>query len=301
MKKFLTIPRIIGALCIVIAVLAYFTGRLNFWAFLVGVIGIMLVSVKTKYSQECFDDFISSFKRWTTILVTALYDAIFFMLLKFSGDFYQWRVQVKTLQTQAGTVLTQNAFANPETLSQNVSSLHSFIIFLIVSVLLFLAFNFITYVVSRTIIWTTIAEKKPTRKFFLRFAGLNAIWWVIWLPIIFIMLISLQKSPVLKAGFVFILLIAAFFTLILDVLFVTGKGYSSIGHAFAIGISKLFRFAVPYGFAFIFAFVVMVIATLLFSLLNVQGKLTVAASMIISVPFLAWLRVYMYQTIKKLM
>lgn len=298
--KYLTIPRIIGAICVIIAVLALFTHRFDFKVFLLGVIGIMLLSLRKKYSETSFDDFASSFK-WQTIVVTALYDALFWMLLVFSIQLYQWRLQVKTLQAQASTVITREALLNPQQLSQNLIATRSFIIFLIVGILLLIIFNLITYTLSRGMIWTNIAGKKPTKKFLLKFLALNSLWWLIWLPMLFIVLISLRQTTLVRGSVALIFMVAAYFTVILHTLFLNERGLASIGHAFGVGMGKLFRFAVPYGYAFIVMIIILVPATLIFTFAHVQGKLAQALSMMLVVPWLAWLRVYLYPTIKKLM
>jgi len=301
MKKYFTPPRIAGALCIIIAILAYFAGRFDFKIFLLGVAGIVLASINTKYAQSSFDDFIGTFKRWQTIVITALYDAIFWLLLVFSAQFYQWKVQAKMLQTQASTMLTQAGLADAAQLSQNVTSLRSFLTVIIAGIVVLILFNLITYTISRGLIWTNIAEKKITKKFLLKFLGLNSLWWLIWIPIIFIILITLKLSGALKGSFTLVMTIAAFFTPILHTLYMNGRGLRSIGQAFGLGFSKLFKFAVPYCFAYIVLVIILVPTTIIFSLWPVRQPTMQAISMMIAVPWMAWLRIYLYPVIKKLM
>ncbi len=293
MKKFITTPRIIGAICIVIAIILYLR---NAKYFSIALAGIILLVAPTKHAKELFDTFVTTFTRWKLIVITAFYDALFFLLLYGSIYFFRWRLELKAAQTQATTTLTREALLDPALASQNVTAIRSLMVLLLVGMLVLIIFNLLTYTISRGLIWTTIADKKPTKKFFLRFLGLNSLWWLIWVPLTLVVAITLKQDPAAKGSIATVLVIATYFTPILHTSFISGKRIGeSIGNAFAIGISKLFRFAVPYTYAFI----VYIIIFQAFKLVQQQPtKIVFSASMLFVILYIAWLRTYLYQVIK---
>ena len=294
MKK-LTMPRIIGILCIIIAAFLYFRG-MGFFS--IAIAGIILLVAQTKHAQESFDKFIETFTQWKIIIITALYDALYWMLVFASVYFYQWRLNLLAGTTKDGVVLDKQAMlTNPDILNQNVEVLQTLFVFLFAGAIILIIFTLITYTLSRGMIWTTLADKKPNKKFFLRFLGLNSLWWLIWLPFLIISGLATKQAPAAQNTAILFIMIAAYFTPILHTLFVSGRKIGeSIGNAFAIGISKLFKFVVPYTLAFI----VYIIIYQLFRIVPTQQKMIFAASMLLVVLYFAWLRTYLYQIIKKL-
>jgi hypothetical protein len=147
-------------------------------------------------------------------------------------------------------------------------------------------------------IWTTIANKKPNKQFFKRFLGLNALWWAIWVPLIILMAMATAQTRAIQSGIVSLLVIATYFTPILHTQFISGRKIKqSIGGAFAIGITKIFKLVVPYTFAFI----LYVILYQLFRFVQNQPKtIMFTVSMLFVVLYMSWLRVYLYSVIKKL-
>jgi len=209
--------------------------------------------------------------------------------------FLMWQISIRGAAAQAGTTLTKEAMMQPDLVAQNVGALKSFITFTIVGAVIVMLFCFAAYVLRRGMIWTTIANQKPNKKFFLRFLRLNAAWWAIWLPIFFIVGAGLSRSPNIKEGLVGLMFIAVYFAPIVYTLYMQKHliGYS-IGNGIAWGIAKIHRFVVPY----VYAIIVYVILFQVFRLF-MNTMLFKPVSMLFVVLYFAWLRTYLYEIIKE--
>jgi len=285
-------PRIIGIIILALAITAYFFKISG--AKLLAVIGAILIISPTKHSQEMLKLCIQSIKRWKTIILTALYDAVFWLITAgILFVFIKWE-SLKSVQAQATIKLTSEALIQTELLQQNVSGLQSFLIYSLIAGLIVITICLAIYTISRALIWTNISKQKLTKKFFLKFLGLNAIWWLIWLPIYFLIGVAAAKAGT-KIVILLLFAITAYFTPILHTLFTKKQliGHS-LGHGIAYGITKFYKLIVPITYALI----IYIIIYQPFRLLQ-NTKFYQAATILLVVIYLAWLRTYLYEAIKK--
>jgi len=292
LPKTLTKTRIIGLILLAIAILTYFTGRQG--STVLGVAGIILLITPTKYGQHIFDLFINTFSRWKTIIIIALYDAVYWMLVFGAVFLFQWQLNIRATTAQAATVLTKGALASPDLVSQNLDAIKGLMTFIIVGVILLVAFCYILYTLSRGLIWTTITNQKPTKKFYKGFFKLNAIWWAIWLPLFLLVSLALKSSPTLKDAFVVLFVGAVYFSPIVHSLYMLKHniGYS-LSNGFGWGVGRVHRFIIPYTFAIVLYIIIYQIFRI------APANFAQPASMLFVVVFLAWLRVYLYSIIKE--
>ena len=282
MKK-LTMPWIIGIIVIIIALLTVVAKAKGGIA--LGVAGLVLLFAPKKHSKKMFDLFVGSFSRVKTIIITALYDAVYWLLVFGAVYFFNWRLSVRTTTLPD---ISRQTLMNPALTGQSVTGIKSLVTFLYGGMTIVLLFCFVLYVLSRGLIWTTIAKQKPSKKFFKKFFGLNAIWWLIWI-IPFLVFTTVAGDQ--AAGiFVLLFLFASYFTVIIHTLYTRRLEIgSSLGNGLGWGISKLHRLLVPYTYAFI----VYVILYQGFRLAQGTSLLT-PVSMLFVVLYLAWLRAYLY-------
>jgi len=291
-KKHITKTRIIGIILLVISLLAYFSGKAGSTS--LALAGIILLIAPTKHGKSMFDLFINSFTRWKTIVITALYESLFWLAIFGTMYFFYSKFQAKLVSTEAQTFLTPQAMTQAPLLQQTNTAIYSFIQFVIVGAVVVILISFLAYTLSRTMIWTTLANKEPSKKFFLKFAALNAGWWGIWIAINLLIVFAMSSHPNLKEALVVLLLLAFYFGPIVQTLYMTKGlvGYS-ISNGVAWGIAKIHLLIVPYTFAF----VLYVIAYQPFKLVQSTQMLS-PASMLFVVIFIAWLRTYIYSVIK---
>jgi len=292
-RGFFTHPRILGIALIIIAALAAAAGS-GFLA--LGIAGIILLITPKKYTQQQFDLFTDSFSDWKTILFVAVYDALFWTLFIGAAYFYRWRFLIKTATAQAQSTLSTQGLLNPALATQTEAALRGWLLFFFIGIGLLLLFTFLIYTLSRTLIWTTIAEQKPTKRFFTKFCALNAVWWLIWLIPALVLIVASTKDPAVGILLLILFVLMAHFTLIAHALFTkTHQIGSSIGHAIAFGIAKIHRFIIPYTFVF-------VIYLILYQPFRIVQTLPIAqaASMLFVVVYLAWLRTYLYPVVLQL-
>lgn len=291
MKKHLT--RIIGIILLIIGILAYISKTKGGMG--IGLAGLILLIAPTKHGRKMLDVFVETFSKWKVIIITALYDALYYLLTFGAAYFYYWRLQTKSLVLGAQGLLSREAAVNPELSAQAAGSMQSVFFFIIIGGILLVIFSLLIYVVSRGMIWTTITKQKPNKKFFKKFLALNSLWWLIWLPILAVISIGLKDSPYSGAGIRVILVVAAYFTVIVHTLYMQKHliGYS-ISNGLGWGIGKVHRLIVPYTFAF----VLFIIIYQVFKLFQNTAAIK-PVSMIFIVLFVAWLRIYLYEIIKE--
>ncbi len=293
-KKFITTPRTIGIILVVIAALVYYTGQPG--SFGLATAGILLLIAPAKHAKAMFDLFIQTFQNWKTIIITALYDAIFWLLIFGAVYFLKWKVELKVAATQASSTLSREGLTNPELAHQTAQALQGFVHYIFTSAAIALVFAFIIYTLSRSLIWATIAKQKVNKKFVLKFTALNAFWWIIWVPIFLLTVIGSKESPTTtKQAIGVFLTLAFYFTPIVHTLYMKKRliGHA-LGNGIAWGIAKIHRFIIPYTFIFI-AYVI------LYQIYRIAENTPwiKPASILFVVLFIAWVRTYVYEIVKE--
>jgi hypothetical protein len=204
-------------------------------------------------------------------------------------------MQAKVALAQASTTLTKEAMANPQLTAQNATQIQGFFYTILIGALILLVFAFIAYTLFRGLAWTTITRQKLNKKFLKPWAGLNAVWWIIWTPIFLIVILALKGNPLTQGAILFLLAVASYFTVIVHTLFTqTHKIGHSLSNGLGYGLSKLHLLIIPYTYAF-------VIYMILFQLFRLFQSTAILkpVSMLFVVLFMAWLRIYLYHVIKQ--
>lgn len=290
--KLITAPRIIGIIAIIASAIAYYLQQQG--AITAGILGLILIISPTKHAQEMLQLCIKNFIKWKTILLTALYDAIYWMLIFGAvALFVKWEA-FKVKGTQAVATMTKEAILDPALAAQNAQALQGFLIYSIISAIILIIICLIIYTISRGLIWTTIAKIKLTRKFFLKLLALNSLWWLIWLPIYLLFLMAAAKAGT-KIGIMTLFFISVYFTPILQILFTKKQkiGYS-LSHGIAYGITKIHKLIVPITYAVIIYIIIYQPLRLIQNTIAFKP-----AAILIVVLYFAWLRTYLYEIIKQ--
>ncbi|RMD57584.1 hypothetical protein D6825_03605 [Candidatus Woesearchaeota archaeon] len=286
-------PRVIGIILVLIATLSYLTNKRGSTA--LGLAGILLILWPQKTATQELERFTKSFSKMKEAITASLYDSLFWAFMLSAGYFYLWRLKVKTAILQASTDLTREAFLKPDVVAQNAVQLKSLVWFFAISLSLLAISIFAAYTLSRTLIWATIAGKKLTKKRFIEWAKLNAIWWLLWAaPLLFVTFVTTKSSqarPLLAiASMLFI-----YFTLHLHAQFAKiEKIGKSITRGVGFAISKIPQLILPASFSFI-AYIVAYQALTLTQYLP-QNTWPVF-NLIFAALYLNWLRTYLYPII----
>lgn len=157
---------------------------------------------------------------------------------------------------------------------------------------------FVAIVIAQTVfkglIWTTIMGKRYTKKYFKKLFWVNVIWFLLWLITSLIIYYGARASyRVYVQGIYYLLLF--YFTTILYILF-TRKNVikRSISKALSLGVRKVRYFIIPY----IYAVVIFVVISQLFRIINPASKAGMFVGVILTVFFIAWMRLYIYSIAK---
>ena len=290
--KFMTKPRIIGIILLIIALLVYFTGKGG--GIFIGILSILLLVAPKKHANTTFDLYIENFSKLKTVIITALYDAIYWLVIFGTAYMLQWLIQGKIAGAQVA-LITQQEMMKPEIIGPSADALKNVVIFLFAGAAIFLIFACLIYGISRAFIWSTIAKQKLDKKYLLKFILLNAAWWAIWLPLYVIINLALKGDPRVKEAMVVILFVGYYFTPIVHTLYVKKHliGYS-IGNGIAWGISKIHKLIIPYTYVFI----TYIILYQLYRLAE-QTAWAKPVSILFIIIFIAWVRTYLYDIIKE--
>lgn len=282
--------RIAGAIIIIISAITYFKELKG--AIPLGILGIILLITPTKHAQEMLNLFIKSIKRWKTILLTALYDAIFWLLTSITILLSLKWMNVEAIQAQGKAALTSQGMINPETAAETAKALQKFIIHSIITGIILLIIILIIYTLSRGLIWTKIAKIKPNKKFFKKFLALNAIWWVIWIPIF--LLIGATAKTNIKSGITGLFIIGFYFTPIIHTAFTKKQQIKQSLKSTVYGLTRIHKLIMPYTYAFLLYIIIYQPLRIL-----QNTKIYQTITIILLVIYLAWLRTYLYEVIKQ--
>jgi hypothetical protein len=157
---------------------------------------------------------------------------------------------------------------------------------------------FVAIVIAQTIfkglIWTTIMGKKFTSRYFKKLFWVNVSWFLLWLVTSLIIYYGASvKYRIYVQGIYYLLLF--YFTTILYILF-TRKNVikRTISKALSLGVRKVRYFIIPY----IYAVIIFVIISQLFRVINPATKLGMFIGVILTIFFIAWMRLYIYSIAK---
>ena len=285
----LTIPRIIGIVCIVIAIICYYA-KLGRWLGL-GIAGLILLLTPKNYSKKVFTFLTKSFKLGKWFAFSMLYDILFWLAFVIAIILCASAVDAKT--QAIATQLTQPEMA--EALQANTALINSIINTLITWVVILFIVTIIVYTIFKGLIWLTLFKQKPKMKFFYKFLGLNAIWLAAWTAVSILLMFGIKLEmivPVLT-GVLFVFL---HFTTILHTNYLqTNQVGSSLGKAFTQGIGKIHHFIVPYTYVFlVYVILFQIYRLILPKNVMIAPTGTAATGVILSLLFIvayfAWLR-----------
>ena len=239
------------------------------------------------YCKKTLSIFIHSFKLDTRIAITALIDAIFWLLTTLTALMAKNHIltQAHTLQLAN---LSPQGLANQALATNTLSLMRWFFINASIALALTLFIIAILYTLSRGCIWLLLLNKKPSKTYFLGFFKLNLTWWLIWLIPAILTFIGLKPNfvaPILGIEFA----IYIHFTTLLHRTYAEKKTLSEVyTTAFHLG-NKVHVFILPYTLAFITYWIFFQ----LFRFLPQDNtKLLFASALFFLIVFLAWFRNY---------
>ncbi|MBD3303569.1 hypothetical protein GF343_00325 [Candidatus Woesearchaeota archaeon] len=277
MHKLTSLPRIIGVILLVLSMLAHE----YFGSYVVAVVlaGLVLLIFPRKTASSGFIRFLKSFKLINKrFVLIAFYDMLclsvfFFVVPLFSAWFTKSIASV----------------ANVKGLLHMLFLL--WIYFFAVTLVLLIAYS-----VFKGLIWLAILKKQPGARFFKRFFLLNLCWWLI-LVIPFFIAVFGVKQYYLFYAVVFFAVIYTHLTSVLHYVFtkdlLVGR---ALKQAFVIGLVRFKEFLVPYSFMVIVYLVLLQV----FWLVPKDTKTMLFASLLFTVFFLAWYRLYLSVVLRRI-
>lgn len=292
--KLLTKTRMMGIALLLIAILAYFTKQKGMITIFIA--SAILLLAPNKHAEKSLDKLILVIKNWKTILMTALYDSIFWAISIAALFWTQYQIQTKIQNIPTLTNFNKESLANPALAPAQAAGMETFVWYILKIAAILAILIFTAYTISRLFIWITIAKQKLNKKLAIHFSILNLLWWIIWaIPFVLITLAVGKTSTGVKETYALLFGLYAYFAPILHTNFMkTHKKSKSIGNAFAWGITKIHKFILPYTYVFVIYFIVYQ----LFRFIQTTQYLQ-PVSMIFVVLIISLLRIYIYEIVKE--
>jgi len=221
--------------------------------------------------------YISSFKSKDTLLIlpiNILFILLIFGITKLIAILSQgWMDRIDSID------LSNVAFQTEAQLQSIIATLKGFVVFVILTAILFILLTILSWSITQGIIYDILAKKKLSIKYLEKFLLLNMVWFIPWLIIFFIMLLG-HKSTYVIPTFYILVLIFMHFSFILYVLFAKENKIRQIKKALKIGITKIHLFILPY--------LSMIIALTIISRLNLPQIFIISIFLI----FFSWIQSY---------
>ncbi len=282
LKQLISVPRILGIVLIILAVLVYQTQGFLRTA-LLAIVGLVLMLTPTHRATAHWWAFLNSWRLKKEFVFMMLFDILFWVVLAIltlimANVLQSPTEQLKTINTASfniGAITSYNAI------------IESFFITAIITFVVFWLLTVIAYSFSRGLIWLTLLEKPMHTPFFIRFSLLNLIWCTIWTFLIILFMITMVP-PISAVMFVLMMLLYAHLTTILHYSYTKTRAFGkAVKDAFGIGLGMLARFVHPYCYLFI-VYVILSQFTRF-----VQGNTLLVVTFIVFLVFMAWYRTYL--------
>jgi len=239
---------------------------------------VLIIFDKEKTSRE-FSRFLDSFKLINKrFVLIAFYDMLclavfFFVVPLFSAWFMK---SISSVESISGLVYVLFLL---------------WIYFFAVALILL-----IIYSVFRGLIWLTILKKKPSALYFKRFFLLNLCWWLILIIPFFITVFGVKQNYLFYAVILFAVAYAHV-TSVMHYVFTKDLRIGlSLRQAFVVGCAGIKEFFVPYSFIVVVYFVLLQV----FWIVPKDTKTMLFASLLFTVFFLAWYRLYLSTVLRRL-
>ncbi|MEM4239923.1 MAG: hypothetical protein QXK08_01925 [Candidatus Woesearchaeota archaeon] len=288
-KEIVTMPRIIGLVLVIIAVLSYKRGYVQ--AALIAIAGLVLLFSNKEYAIRQFRAFLGSFRLKKDFVLVMFIDAAFVVLVVLLG-FALYAVMMRNIAAlepiQVGATLTEEMLTTYNDIIGNVFM--KAIIAVIIFWLIFVAL----YSVARSLIWLVLLGKRARLSFLARMFGISIAWCTVWFGF---MVLLLANARQVTGAYLFIIMMLLY-THITTVLHYSYTKNRAIGialkDAFGTGLGSIISFVHPYCYFFIVYVVLIQLPRL------VQDKAALAVSFIVYFAFMAWYRTCMRNTLRRL-
>lgn len=282
-KQYITVPRIIGIILIVIAVLAYQTqGRTQ--VTLLALAGLVLLCSPTRTAQKHWQAFLASLKPGKETMLIMLFDIIFWaalaiLTLILANVLQSPYEQLKALQLGSSATISMIASYNDILQGVFTTALITLIIFWMLVVA---AYSF-----SRGLIWLTLLEKPVQRVFFTRFSLLNLIWCTAWI-ILTVFFLSTTLPQIAAHTAIIVMVLYAHLATVLHYSYTKTRALGkSFRDTFGIGLGNAAHFIHPYCYLFIVYVILSQIARV------AQGTTALIVTFIVFLIFMALYRTYL--------
>ena len=286
----MNITKIIGALMVLIGAFAV---KQQPWSGAISIaVGIVLFLISKKSADQYWNILVNSFEK--KILLIALFDTLYFAIAASASWLFGFVLKDVVLQKLGQATFDSGAIiAAPELAQANIEITKGVFASLGVTLALYGLLVLALYAVSRTLIWTTLTNKKPSFDLVKKFFIFSIAWFAIFIIPAWLFFAGLKETYFVY-GSVILFAIYGHLTAIAQYSFInTLKIKQSIITAFNTGLLDFKKFIVPYAYLMI----IMLIVTKALTILPQQAA--AAGTAIGLILYLGWYRCYMVRVFRK--
>jgi hypothetical protein len=260
------------------------------------------------------DSFKFKKEHWRTLLIDAGFLGVMFTVISFFGNLIKKKAEMLS-QGQTAEQLPQ-MLLNMQTVESEVflASMQSFVITFIIGIVVILVGGLLLYSLTRKLIWDYLLQKKFNKKTYWRWNLLNL---ALIIPAIFYFLAfgfinlslgylfaKLNSQAILSAFYglanLFLLFILVVFIFLVYYNFAKDyKVWESVGKAFSLIKEKWNKIGTMFLFILGTAVILSLVLWPLGNLLSGKPTALFSINAIISLFFLAWMRIYIFRTIER--
>lgn len=293
--NYFIIPRIFGVFMLLIAFFNYASVGFSFYTILSVIVGLLFLVCNSKNLRNNFDVFISSFKGQKITLVVfyeLLLALLFYLVTILFSPLY------KNLNSIGAEISQKASLApTPETTTIVNSLINQALTKYILILLALLTIGFILYTVFRSLVWSTILDKKNNKQTIIKFFKVNLIWWVLFLAVSLLFVLISRNEFIPYLGPFFIIIYVYFTTPLFYYTLIKNKVKDVFSSAFSVTTINIKKLIIPYCFAIIVLFIISYpFSTNLFSELSIKTYQTI--SIIISIFYFTWLNIFISDILK---
>lgn len=258
---------------------------------------------KTSFSHE-FRLCLRSLKDIFTLkaLAVASFDVLFYILLLAISLLaaYVMNYLIKPLQEMNLDIIPASSAAD---LAGMRTAIIRTLIFISIAYLTTFILIFLSFALSRYLIWTTLLKKRLEKRVFWKFALLNLVWSLIIGAVLaaiivpYVAAFSLQLTPLISIALIIIALAAFYFTYIIYYVFMDKVlVFSSLKNAFALGARRFRRLWFP-SLLMIAVFVIASLISIVSNYLpDIVSQIFVGALLLAA---MTWMKLYAVSVLKR--
>ncbi|MEM2915910.1 MAG: hypothetical protein QXT19_00925 [Candidatus Woesearchaeota archaeon] len=290
-KDIITIPRIIGIVLIILAIIVQVKLQQLSHAIILAIAGLILALAPNTSAKKNLKDVITSFRLKKEFAIIMFIDAMTFVACALLTILLY---KIILANAEALNAIPASPSLAPESLAAYNTILGKFFLYSGIALAAFYLATIIVYTISRGLVWLVLLGKKPELGFFARLGLLNLVWYTIWTVLALFFMITMKPEGGVPVIIVLLLLYTHLTTALHYSYAKVQEMKKSLIEAFRKGLGKIPAFAQPYCY-------ILIVYVIISQAIHIgTGKFALAIAFTAYFAFMAWYRIYMRNVLRQI-